>query len=98
MSKLFVHKITKTQVIVRDKDLKKEEIKMPNGETKVISSGETCKFGVAVVREKDGSSVDHTLQGFEVGKPTTLFQLTDQQVNHMETKQPIPSLFWCKKA
>ena len=68
MAKLFVHEIYKKQIILRDKDLIKEEIKMPDGSIKVISSGETCKFGVAVVREKDGKAVDHKTQGFEKGK------------------------------
>tara|TARA_R110002051_G_C8681411_1_gene491841 strand:+ start:538 stop:834 length:297 start_codon:yes stop_codon:yes gene_type:complete len=98
MSKLFVHAIYKKQIILRDKDLKKESVVMPNGETKEISSGETCKFGVAVVRNTDGSAVDHSKQGYEKGKPVTMFAIGDQQVNHIETKQPMPNLYWCTKA
>ena len=98
MSKLFVHRIKEKQLILRDADLTRESVKMPNGKTYTIGTQSNCKFGVLVVRDDQGNPVDHQTLGAEVGGAITGFNISDTEVLHMETKQPIPNLFWCEKA
>ncbi len=99
MSKLYVHKLRDKSLIMRDLPLTKDPVKI-KGVEYTMTKQSNVKFGVLVVRAKDGiTPIDHT-KGLKVGLDESLdgFKIGDTAVIHQETGEAIPNLFWVEKA